>query len=118
MTKFDVEELLIDNFYYFDKSTKRKSGLVKYCTFYDILKRAYTQPLTEVYLLLYQSVLQLFVKFNKFLQSEDPIIPVIWDQASSYVKKLVGKFVMVESIKKAGSDITSVDYSIKKQLQS
>ena len=39
MTKFDVEELLIDNFYYFDKSTKRKSGLVKYCTFYDIQYR-------------------------------------------------------------------------------
>ena len=39
MTKFDVEELLIDNFYYFDKSTKRKSGLVEYCTFCDIQYR-------------------------------------------------------------------------------
>ena len=45
-----------------------------------------------------------YCKINKFLQSEDPIIPVIWDQANSFVKKLVGKFVMVELIKKAVSD--------------
>lgn len=81
------------------------------------LKNAYTQPLTEVYLLFYQFVLQLFVKFNKFLQSEDPIIPVIWDQACSFVKKLVGKFVIIPAIQNASSDITSVDYSVKNQLQ-
>ena len=34
-TKFDFEELLIDTYYYFDKSTKRKSGLAEYCTFCD-----------------------------------------------------------------------------------
>ena len=79
------------------------------------LKQAYTQPLTEVYLLFYQSVLQIF---DKFLQSVDPIILVVWDQAGRLVKQLVGKLVMVELIKKAGSDITSVDYSIEKQLQS
>ena len=35
VTKFDVEELMIDNFYYFDKSTKRKNGLSEYFAFCD-----------------------------------------------------------------------------------
>ena len=43
-----------------------------------------------MYLLFYQFV----------LQSEDPIIPVIWDQASSFLKKLLGKFITA-SIKRA-----------------
>ena len=36
MTGFDVEDMIIDTFYYFDKSTKRKNGLSEYCTFCDI----------------------------------------------------------------------------------
>lgn len=32
---FDVEELTIDLYYWFDKSTKRKNGLLSYCTFCD-----------------------------------------------------------------------------------
>ena len=40
----------------------------------------------------YQYVLQMFVEFNKFL---NPIITVIRDQACSFVKKLVGKFVPI-----------------------
>ena len=35
VSKFDVEELMIDNYYYFDKSTKGKNGLSEYCTFCD-----------------------------------------------------------------------------------
>ena len=32
---FDIEEFVIDLFYWFDKSTKRKNGLQSYCTFCD-----------------------------------------------------------------------------------
>uniref|UniRef100_A0A1X7VKY4 HAT C-terminal dimerisation domain-containing protein n=1 Tax=Amphimedon queenslandica TaxID=400682 RepID=A0A1X7VKY4_AMPQE len=35
LTKFDVEDLLVDNYFYFDKSTKRKNGLAKFCAFCD-----------------------------------------------------------------------------------
>lgn len=35
VSKCDVEELMIDNYYYFDKSLKRKNGLSEYCTFCD-----------------------------------------------------------------------------------
>ena len=80
------------------------------------LKKAYTHPLAEVYLMFYHFVLQLFVKFNKFLQSEDPIIPVIWNQSNSFIKKLVGKFVRVDCIRRAASDITTIDYRSENQL--
>ena len=32
---FEVEDLLIDNFFYFDKSTKRKHGFAEFCSFCD-----------------------------------------------------------------------------------
>ena len=32
---FDIEEFVIDLFYWFDKSTKRKNGLQSYCMFCD-----------------------------------------------------------------------------------
>ena len=35
VTGFDVEDLLVDNYYYFDKSTKRNNELVEYCNFCD-----------------------------------------------------------------------------------
>lgn len=39
ISKFDVEELMVDNFYFFDKSTKRKNELAEYCTFCDVQYR-------------------------------------------------------------------------------
>lgn len=45
MSGFNVEEMAIDLFYWFDKSTKRKVALVEYCTFCDI---AYRQVLKHV----------------------------------------------------------------------
>ncbi len=35
VSKFDVEEMVIDIYYWFDKSTKRKASLSEYCTFCD-----------------------------------------------------------------------------------
>ena len=36
MTKFDVEELMIDNFYHLDKSSKRKNEYAEFCSFCDV----------------------------------------------------------------------------------
>ena len=35
MTGFNVEDLVIDLYYWFEKSTKRKASLAEYCTFCD-----------------------------------------------------------------------------------
>ena len=36
MTKFDVEELMIDNYYHLDKSSKRKNQFAGFCSFCDV----------------------------------------------------------------------------------
>lgn len=86
------------------------------CARFDRLKAVYSDPMTEVYLLFYLAALQLFTNFNKFLQREDPIIPVISDQQTSFLRKLLGKFVPVGAIKSA-KDITSVNYCKENQLR-
>ena len=39
------------------------------------LQNVFSIPITELYLLFYQSALQVFLHFNMFLQREDPLIP-------------------------------------------
>ena len=56
MTKFDVEDLLIDNFYYFDKSTKRKNELAEYCDFCDVEYRKILKHVNTRWLSLEQAV--------------------------------------------------------------
>lgn len=51
VTHFDVEEMVIDIYYFFDKSTKRKSELADYCsfcntTFRQVLKHVSTRWLS------------------------------------------------------------------------
>ena len=70
---------------------------------------------TEVYLLFYQSVLQLFFSLNKFLQREEPIIPVVYFQLHAFMKKLLSKFVTVFEIRLSEGDLSRVDY-VGKQL--
>ena len=71
--------------------------------------------MTEIILMFYHASLQLFINFNKFLQREDPIISVISCQIDDFLKKLLGKFVTIRSIKDA-ADITSVPYTRAHQL--
>ena len=47
---FDVEELTIDLFYWFDKSTKRKNGLRDYCKFCDQEYRAVVKHVSTQWL--------------------------------------------------------------------
>ena len=79
------------------------------------LMSAYSNPLTEVYLLFFQSSLQVFVAFNKFLQREDSILPVLAVQMKSFLTKLFGRFVTVTAIRNA-DDIFALDYSEEHQL--
>ena len=160
-TGFDVEELVVDMFYWFDKSTKRKSSLEEYCCFCDIqyrkiikhvstwclslemavervlklynelhsyfasescpqarylrLQALFTNPLTEVYLLFYQSVLPVFNHFNLFLQRDGPCVHLVHDHCQSLLKKVLGRFVQTEVIKAAHS-LSEVNINIDSQL--
>ena len=149
VTGFDVEELVVDMFYWFDKSTKRKSSLEEYCCFCDVqyrkvvkhvstrwlsletavervlklysglrsyfasescsqarflrLQALFADPLTEVYLMFFQSVLPVFNHFNLFLQREAPCIHLIQGHCQSLLKKVLGRFVKSDVIKDAPS---------------
>lgn len=142
-TRFDVEELVVDIFYWFDKSSKRKDNIHDYCCFcnveykqvlkhvsirwlsleraverilkvYNVLKSyflsesqarfkrlhsIFSNPLSEVYLLFYQSILPVFSKFNLFLQREDPCIHLVYDHCQSLLRKLLNKFMEVSALR-------------------
>ena len=72
---------------------------------------AFTSPMTEIYLLFYEAVLQTFVNFNKFLQREDPLIPVISEQIESFLTKLASKFIPVSGLRAAGQDFAGLKFS-------
>ena len=74
------------------------------------LQSAFSKPMTEIYLLFYEAALQTFVHFNKFLQREDPLIPVICEQIHCFLTKLASKFVSVSIIKAANEDFTKLQY--------
>lgn len=76
----------------------------------DRLRIMYSSAMSEVYLMFYQAALQLFVNFNKFMQREDPIICVLWNQMNTFMTKLFGRFVRVTAIK-AAADVCHVQYS-------
>ena len=81
------------------------------------LYSAFTKPMTELYLLFYEAALQTFVKFNTFLQREDPLIPIIYEQMVSFLPKLASKFVPVSKIKEASEDLSRLQYKcVENQL--
>lgn len=154
-TGFDVEDLCIDVFYWFDKSTKRKGILREFCTFCDSeyrevvryvsvqwlsleravyrilqlfqplksyfssesesqarfrrLVTAFEKPMTEVYLLFYESVLPVFTRVNLLLQREDLNIFLVADAIRAFLKKLLSKFVTLQAIREQ-EDITDVNF--------
>lgn len=159
--RFDVEEIMVDLFYWFDKSTKRKSSLKEYCCFCDVqyrkiikhvstrwlslemaiertlklydglysyflsescsqarfmrLRSAFSSPITEIYLLFYQSVLPVFNRFNLFLQREDPCIHLVHDQCESLLKKILMKFIKPSVIRNATA-LADVDICTENHL--
>ena len=77
---------------------------------FERLLAKFQDPMTEVYLLFYQTALQTFVHFNMLLQREDPIIPIIHAQINSFLQKLATKFLTVRAVKAANGDYTTLQF--------
>lgn len=78
----------------------------------------FSKPMTEINLLFYEFALQTFVLFNKFLQREDPLLPILCGQIDSFLNKLASKFVPVTKIKAAKKNFFDLQYKGKdNQLQ-
>ena len=63
------------------------------------LKQYFADPRTEIYLLFYSSVLPLFTEVNKLLQYEEPKIHVMSSELTSFMYKLLGRFLLVSAYK-------------------
>lgn len=144
-TKISMEELQVDLFYWFDKSTKRKGVLVDYMAFCDqeyakILKHvstrwlslerciqrtlekyaglksyflsedfadsrfkrlheAFKNPLTEITLLFHQASIPIFNRFNKLMQSDEPVIHILLDSINRLAKTLATRIIKPEVIR-------------------
>ena len=73
MTKFDVEDLMVDTFYYFDKSTKRKNGLAEFCQFCDVEMRKILKHVSTRWLSLEAAIsrtLQQYPALRSYFASE------------------------------------------------
>ena len=136
---FDIEEMSIDLYYWFEKSTKRKNGLLEYCIFCDQdyrsivkhvttrwlsleravertlkqysslrsyfisesesqprfqrLQKLFEDPMSEVYLFFFQSVLPCFTHASQFLQREEPLIHILQPQLLNLLKKILAKYM-------------------------
>ena len=74
------------------------------------LNAAFRMPMTEIFMFFYQSALQVFVSFNKFLQREDPLISLLSEQMDSFLLKLASKFLPVTNIKAVKKVFRNLQY--------
>ena len=52
----------------------------------------------------FQSVLPVFTNFNKFLQTEEPLVQCLYDEMQQFMNKLASKFIKPEVIRKLKDD--------------
>jgi len=80
------------------------------------LQTNFTDSMTEVYLMFFQSVLPCFTHCNQFLHREGPLIHVLQPQLEKLLKKILAKFikpaVIAEGLKN-DNGLLSVDFKDK-----
>lgn len=69
-TGFDVEEMAVDLFYWFDKSSKRKNVFKEYCNFCDASYRAVMKHVSTRWLSLATAALQVYDGLRSYFVSE------------------------------------------------
>ena len=62
------------------------------------LNESFQHPMSEIYLMLFQSAIALLTNFNKFLQREDPLIYFMHTQTETFLNKLAVKFIRPEKV--------------------
>ena len=76
------------------------------------LQTAFDDPMTEVYLLFFQSIMPSFTHCNQFLQREEPLIHVLQPQLARMLRNILAKFVkpsVIAEYLRAGT-LTSIDF--------
>ncbi|CAM4529598.1 unnamed protein product [Leuciscus chuanchicus] len=98
VSKFDVEDLVVDVGYWFKGSTNRKGYLTEFCELHEAeymeilmhvsarfrrLQKAFSDPMMEVYPLFFQATIPVFTSFNLLLQREQSSIFLLHDELDS-----------------------------------
>ncbi|XP_039635344.1 uncharacterized protein LOC120545230 [Perca fluviatilis] len=98
LSKFDLEDLVIDVGYWFKGSTNRKGYLTDdNQARFRRLQKAFSDPMTEVYLLFFQATIPVFTSFNLLLQREQSSIFLLHDEMMNFIRKLCTKFTVPSS---------------------
>ena len=96
---------------YFQSENERNQRFVRlHETFLDTIK--------EVYMYIYQSVLPTFTNFNKFLQTDEPLIQFLYGQIQSFINKLASKLIkpeVIQQLKQEGTSFTKLNISLENQ---
>ena len=97
-TNFDVEELVIDRYYWFDKSTKRKNELQSFCTFCDISYKSLVKHITTRWLSLEIAIDRALKQLPGFLcqmiahkynlSDSKQLWKILWQKCTCYFTKL------------------------------
>ncbi|XP_074524805.1 uncharacterized protein LOC141789327 [Halichoeres trimaculatus] len=140
VSRFDLEDLVIDVGFWFKGSTNRKGYLTEFCELHEAeymeilqhvpvrwlslercvtqilrlyvplasyfksaddnqarfrrLLEAFSDPMTEVYLLFFQAIIPIFTTFNLLLQRQQSSIFLLHDEMTSFIHKLCVKFTV------------------------
>ena len=72
------------------------------------LQNHFNNAVVEIYLLFYQSVLQVLIKFNLFLQRDDSLIARLHGSVQQFLRNLGCKFLTVAAL--ANSDPKEIEF--------
>ena len=77
---------------------------------FERLQRLFEDPMTELYLMFFQSILPVFTHANRFLQREEPLIHVLHPQLTNLLKKIYSNFIKPSVIADCIRDLPSLKY--------
>ena len=80
------------------------------------LKKRFSDPMTEVYLLFYQAILPVFTSINLMLQRTALKIYLVRGFLFSLVKNTMGKFIRPELLKVSDEERVQIDFSNPENL--
>ena len=82
------------------------------------LNESFQCPMSEIYLMFFQSAIALLTNFNRFLQREDPLIYLMHAQMEKFLNKLAVKFTRPEKVmehKQKFGTLKTLDISLENQ---
>ena len=73
------------------------------------LQKCFSNPMTEIYLLFFQSVLSIFTNVNLLLQRDNPCIHFLYDALYDLLKKILNRFIS-RSIVDSAQSLLDIDF--------